>query len=185
AQQDATTNATAGLSAQTANQDLNLTGYKSLIDSAQKNEDFGYATKQNEQNIQGNLTIQKQAQEATAADNEKTRLANTNLQTTLKNMDITLDTTKLAAQERDSFTSASSPVIQQVQAEISNIQRTPDEVMSPEAKAAAINYQNESLRAQLTTLSSLYNYKMDWPAVEVSPTVTPTATPGTVAAPAA
>jgi len=203
ATQDANTFATSGLSAQTARQDQSLTGYKSLLDSAQQTENFGFRTAENEQNIAGNLGLQKQAQEAQAGlqskqlEAEAARLesaqkatasleaskqasdlvrqtqseqAALNLQTTLKNLDIQIDLRELAARERESYTSAISPVIQQVQAEISQIQRTPDSVLSYDDKLNAINQLNANLTTQLQTITQLYRYPITWSA----PTATPT-----------
>lgn len=172
AQQDSTINANAGQSAQNANQDLGLTGYKSLLDSSQQSVNFGYSTAQNAQNIAGNMQIQKQSQDAAAA-----------LQTTLKNMDINFNMQQLDEQTRNALTTATSPIIQQVQSEISLIQRTPDEQLSPKAKADAINYQNQALQAQLKTMSSLYGYKIDWPVAQATgptPVVAAPVAPGTV-----
>lgn len=177
AQQDSTINANAGQSAQNTNQDLGLTGYKSLLDSAQQATNFGYSTAQNAQNIAGNMQIQKQQQEATAT-----------LQTTLKNMDINFNLQQLDEQTRNALTTAVSPIIQQVQSEISLIQRTPDEQLSPQAKADAINYQNQALQAQLKTMSSLYGYKIDWPVATAAggtPEPAPVPAPAPVAVPIA
>jgi hypothetical protein len=136
ATQDATVSANAGQSAQQAGQDISLTGYKSLLDSAQQLENFGYRTKENEQNIAANIALQ--------------------------NDRIALDMKRLDADSRKSMTDAASPIIQQVQSEISQIQRTPNEVMSQEDKAAAIDYQNAVLKSKLDLLGSLYGYKLNW-----------------------
>ena len=176
AQQDATTNANANQSAQQANQDLGLTGYKSLLDSAQQATNFGYSTAQNAQNIAGNMQIQNQAQTAASALQKQTADATSTLQTTLKNMDIGFNLQQLDEQTKNSLAVASAPIIQQVQSEISLIQRTPDEQLSPQAKADAINYQNQALQSQLVTLSSLYGYNITWPtATATAPYVAPPA----------
>lgn len=137
---DANTYATAGLSAQNNTQDKGLAGYQSQLASAQAKENFGYTTAENAQNIKGNMDIQKQAQDA----------------------NLVIQNLNISQQEKASLTSATGPIIQQVQAEISQIQRTPDSVLSPEAKTAAIAYQQQALQAQLQTISSLYGYKVDW-----------------------
>jgi hypothetical protein len=160
AQQDSTIQANAGQSAQNAMQDTNLTGYKSLLDSAQQAENFGYRTKENEQNIAAN--------------------------TALQNDRIALDLTRLDATGRDEFTKASSPVIQQTQSEISQIQRTPDTVLSGDAKATAIADLMGRQNTTLQTIATLYGYKLDWPTVNTSG-VSPTGAPvsnGVVTGPA-
>lgn len=174
ATQDATANATAGQSAQNANQDLGLTGYKSLLDSAQQSENFDYRTRENQQNIAANTqlqddrlksqgALQTQSEAAALAQQTQQQQANLGLQTTLKQMDISLDLQKLDATARDALTAATSPIVQQVQSEIAQIQRTPDEQMSAAAKADAIASQNAYLRTNLQTISTLYGYQLDWP----------------------
>jgi len=140
ATQDATVNANAGQSAQQANQDVNLAGYNANLTAAQQAQNFGYSTAQNAQNIQGNLDISKQAQDAALV---------------IQNLNI-------SQQERASITSATAPIIQQVQLEISNIQRTPDQVLDANGKIRAINFQNQLLQANLKTLSSLYGFNISW-----------------------
>ena len=158
AQGDAGTYANAGQSAQQANQDVNLTGYKSLLDSAQQAENFKQSTQQNAQNIAGNLAIQKQSQDATSQ-----------LQTTLKNMDINMNLNTLEATSRDAFTKSVGPIIQQATDAINKINTTPDEQLSADAKATAVNTQQALLQSQLNTMSSLYNYKLAWNTPSVQP----------------
>jgi hypothetical protein len=181
AQQDANTFAASGQSAQNANQDLGLTSYKSLLDSAQQRENFGYTTAENEQNIKANTALQDdrlksqadlqtQAEASALQQQSQQQQANLALQTTLKNMDVKLDLQKLDATARDALTTAVSPIIQQVQSEIAQIQRTPNSTLSPDAKATAIAAQNEYLRANIQTISTLYGYRLDWPTTS-SPAV--------------
>ena len=171
AQQDSTINANAGQSAQNANQDIGLTGYKSLLDSAQQKENFGYQTQQNAQNIAGNMQLQKQSQEATF-----------DLQKTLQDMDIALDTTKLKSQEMVSLGNTTGPIMQQMLSEIAKINTQPDSVLSPEAKQQAIYTITSNARAKAQTLAKLYGYNLDWPeeALQTAPT-SPTGGAGTVA----
>jgi hypothetical protein len=137
---DAATYSNSGLSAQQAAQDTSLTEDKARLDAAQQERNFGYNTGLNQQNIQGNLDISKQAQDAALF---------------LKNLDI-------SQQDKASLSNAIGPVIQQYQSEISKIQTTADSVMSPNAKQAAIDFQNNLFKAQLQTMASLYNYNMTW-----------------------
>ena len=136
AQQDSTVNANAGQSAQQSNQDIGLTGYKAGIDSAQQAENFGYRTRENEQNIAAN--------------------------TALQNDRIALDLKRMDATSRDQYNAAASPIIQQTQSEIAQIQRTADSVLSPEAKVAAIGDLTQRQNANLQTIATLYGYKLDW-----------------------
>jgi len=173
AAQDATTNATAGQSAQNANQDLGLTGYKSILDSAQQSENFDYRTRENQQNIAANTqlqddrlksqaTLQTQSEGAALKQQTQQQTANSTLQTSLKNMDINLDLKRFDATARDALTSAVSPIVQQVQSEIAQIQRTPDSAMSPEAKLTAIADLKAGMTTSIDTISTLYSYKLDW-----------------------
>ena len=137
---DASTYSNSGLSAQQAAQDTSLTGYKAQLDAAQQATNFGYNTSLNQQNIKGNIDISKQAQDAALV---------------LKNLDI-------SQQDKASMSSAIGPIIQQYQSEVSKIQSTADATMSPNAKQAAIDFQNNLFKAQLSTLSSLYGYNITW-----------------------
>jgi hypothetical protein len=150
------------LSAQQSNQDKSLSGYNASLASAQNAQNFGFTTAENAQNIKGNMDIQQQAQQANLV---------------IQNMQI-------SEQAKASLTSAVSPIIQQVQSEISKIQSTPDSVLSPDAKTAAINYQQQSLQTQLQTISTLYGYNVTWNTTNSTTPTTATAEPGTVAAPA-
>jgi len=185
AAQDANTNATAGQSAQNANQDLSLTGYKSILDAAQQSENFGYRTAENDQNIAANIKLQddrlkstadlqtqaeasqltRQTQTETSALQQQTQQqqATLALQTTLKQMDIDFDVTKMDASARDTFTGAVSPIIQQVEAEIAQIQRLPNEQMDARAKEGAIRDLRAGMVADIQTVATLYNYSLDWP----------------------
>ena len=85
-----------------------------------------------------------------------------NLQTTLKQMDIDLDITKLAQSDREAFASAITPIMQQVQAEISNIERTPDSQMDANAKRIAIQEQQDFLRSSIAPIAQIYGYNLKW-----------------------
>jgi hypothetical protein len=137
---DANVYSQSGLSAQQSGQDMGLTRYKSLLDSAQQQQNFGYNTALNNQNISGNMLIGKQAQDAALV---------------IKNLDVT-------QVQKTSLLAAISPIIQQVQSEISLIERTPDTTLDANGKATAITFQNQLLQAQLKTISSLYGYEINW-----------------------
>jgi hypothetical protein len=222
AAQDASTYAASGLSAQNANQDVSLTGYKSALDlknasmiSAQNaNQDMtsiGYKSaldlaSQSELSKQGaeqnltadekraaqNLTAdEKRAEQNLTADEKRYAMdlanqtaiskqnaaqnlnnnialqelqaANTlKLQKTLKEMDISLDMTKLEAADRQAFAASVSPIIQQFQLELSAIQRTPDSQLSPAGKILAIQEQRQYLENNLKPFAQIYGFTIDW-----------------------
>lgn len=144
AQQDASTSAQSGFSAQQAQQDIGLTGYKGMIDSAQQAENFGYRTQENAQNIAANTALQDSR--------------------------IALDLSRLNETQRTAVSTAASPILQQTMSEIAQIQRVPDQQMSPKAKELAIYELNETARTRIQTLASLYGYQLDWPT-ETDPAI--------------
>jgi hypothetical protein len=139
AAQDSSTYAASGLSAQTANQDLN----NSSIISAQ------------------NAAQTQALQTQQAADTYK-------LQTDLKQMDVNVDLTKLSQSDRQAFAAAVSPIMQQVQAEISNIQRMPDSELDAAGKLAAIQTQTEFLKTNISPIAQIYGYALTWEDTDLS-----------------
>ena len=136
ATQDSTVNANAAQSAQTANQDLALTTQKSLLDSAQAKENFGYTTSTNAQNIKAN--------------------------TDLQNSRIALDLSRLDETKRTAVNNAAGPILQQLGNDESKIQMMPDEQMSPEAKQVAIQELRTGAQSRIQTMATLYGYDLDW-----------------------
>lgn len=155
AAQDASTYAASGLSAQNANQQLTQTGYEGAINlynsSALSAQEAGQALTQTgyESSLESGLSAQAAEQEY-------------ELQTTLKQMDIDMDLTTLAQSDREAFTAAITPIMQQVQAEISNIERTADSVMDSEAKLTAIAEQQAFLKSSIAPIAAIYGYEITW-----------------------
>jgi hypothetical protein len=79
-------------------------------------------------------------------------------------MDINLSLDQLDQTSKSAFTTAVSPIMQQTQASIQAIQTTPDSQMSADAKALAISQLTASMQANVSTMSSLYNYPLTWGA---------------------
>ena len=149
--QDASTYAASGLSAQNANQDLNATRYNALTTSAVKSQETENALMANDQ--QGLINSNLQAQKA---------YNDTQLQTSLKQMGIDVDLQNIAASDRSQFSSAASSIMEQYQAAYSNIMMQPDSSFDAGSKAAAVADLKSMLNSQLSSIASVYNYKVNW-----------------------
>lgn len=151
AAQDASTYAASGLSAQNANQETKQLGYKGQIDSVVKMQELYNAAVLQQQ--QGGITQENTAQKYALE---------TQLQTTLKQMDINIDMEKIASNDRQSYVNAIGPIMQQYQNSYITIQQQPDNVMDASAKAAALSDLHAMYKPQLESISNLYGYTVDW-----------------------
>jgi hypothetical protein len=169
AQQDATTHANTAQLAQQGNQDVGLTGYKGLIDTAQGEKNFGYRTAENEQAKQSNLEINAaNNQAAMTRDAEKYKAdaalakqrddASADLQRQLKRMDIDLDLTKLESTDRNNLAQYYSNLSQQRLKEIAAVQAIPTSQLTESDKYKWVQDINKNFDNSTKTLASVYGY---------------------------
>ncbi len=149
--QDATTYATSGLSAQNANQGVDLTGYQAGLKEVSDKQAAGYASE-----------LQRQKDDAYAT-----------LNLSLKQIDKDLEIQKINLQDRDSFAKTVGPIMQQYQGEFAKIQIDPN-FANPDEKAAAIQRLNDIYQPQISAINSIYGYDLKWDNIP-PPTTAPTA----------
>lgn len=106
------------------------------------------------------LSAQEAAQQNKLAAQQAKATAE--LQTALKQMDVNVDLEKLKQTDREAFTTSIAPIMQQVQAEISNIQRSPDSEMDVNAKLLAIHEQQALLRSSIAPIAQIYGFELTW-----------------------
>lgn len=166
AAQDASTYAASGLSAQNANQASAEAQYNAMLKSIADQQ--SYSNSAGLQAQQGQITKDLQTTLKNMDYSNSSRLqqekaaSDYNLQTTLKNMDIGVDLQKLAATDRNSFSTAAQGIMQQYQSAYTSIQSQPDTVMDANAKATAIANLTAMYKPQLQSLANIYGYSLDW-----------------------
>jgi len=179
AQQDATINANAGQLAQQGNQDINLTGYNSLLGSAQAKENAGYRKEENEQNIQANKDLKTMDAENNAALRKQADDATYKLEMDRLAKTMEFDLTKLDRGTQDRMVESFGTLSQQRLDTIKGINMTPTAQLSEQDKIRMIDQINQDFDAQAQTMFAIsgYTYKSNW-----APTTTPGTTPGTTPA---
>jgi len=155
AQQDSTIAANAAQSAQQSRQDTGLTGYKSLLDSAQQKET---AT----QNINANQALQTERIQSDTARQTQQENATATLQTALKQMDINMDTSKLNNTEQTALGEALYKNNQQLIDAMQKIDATPDATMSVDSKTQAKNAMMQRYKDFANMQASLYGQTVTW-----------------------
>lgn len=151
AAQDASTYAASGLSAQNSNQELKQSTADTINSSYLKSQDL-YNTN-TAATHEGQISASLQAQKDQAA---------AQLQTSLKQMDINVDMAKLDASNKEAFSAAVAPVMQQYQNSFTEIQSSANASLSADEKAAAIDQLNAMYKPQLQSIANIYGYELEW-----------------------
>ena len=193
---DAGTYATAGLSAQNANQDITKQGYQSLIDSALKKQDFTTSSALNDQNIQANKDLKTQGDQTTVntkvmdinaavADRATVIDANKDAAAIVASATVTADKLKMNATDKTDYVSRRTTLQQEADVSFRNIDSIADTVMSADKKALAKANIQDTLDANVWALGVTYSgaasASMGAWTVDVAPTGYNRATNGLVA----
>ena len=155
AQPDAATHAQAGLSAQQARQQADLTGYQGEISSAVSEKDTAQ---------KGSIESKLSAQEADQQMALSQFTADHQVQLQREELDakIAMNMADKASEDRASYSEAANQIWQQYQVQYAEIITTADSILTAESKKNAIGNLNNMVQKQVDFLSALYDVDITW-----------------------